>query len=75
MEGFPVNHKLLELAKTHVHRFSDASQPSHPLLFPSLPAFNISQHQGLFQRVSSLHPVVKFGVSASVSVFPVNTQD
>ena len=53
----------------------EAFQPAHPLLFPSLPAFNLSQHQGLFQQVSSLHPVVKFGVSASVSVFLVNTQD
>ena len=44
----PVNHKLLELAKTHVHQFSDAIQPSHPLLFPSPPAFNLSRHQGLF---------------------------
>ena len=40
---------LLELAQTHVHRVSDATQPSHPLSSPSPPAFNLSQHQGLFQ--------------------------
>ena len=45
--GFPVRHQLPELAQTHVHRVSDAIQPSHPLLFPSLPAFNLSQLQGL----------------------------
>ena len=42
-------------AQTHVHRVSDAIQPSHPLLSPSPPAFNLSQHQGLFQGVSSSH--------------------
>ena len=45
--GFPVLHLLLELAQTHVHRASDASQPSHPLLCPSSPAFNVFQHGGL----------------------------
>ena len=45
---FPVLHHLPELAQTHVHRVSDAIQPSHPLSSPS-PAFNLSQHQGLFQ--------------------------
>ena len=57
--GFPVHRQLLELAQTHVHRVSDAIQPSHPLSSPSLPAFNLSQHQGLFQEVSSLHQVTK----------------
>ena len=57
--GFPVHHQLLELAQTHVHRVCDAIQPSHPLSFPSPPAFNLSQHQGLFQWVSSLHQVAK----------------
>ena len=56
---FPVDHQLLELAQTHVHRISDAIQPSHPLLSPSPPAFNLSQHQGLFQGVSSLDQVAK----------------
>ena len=46
--GFPVHHQLLELAQTHVHRVSGVIQPSHPLSSPS-PAFNHSQHQGLFQ--------------------------
>ena len=58
MPGFPVHHQLLELAQIHVHRVSDAIQPSHPLSSPS-PAFNLSQHQGLFQWVSSLHQVAK----------------
>ena len=54
MPGLPVHHQLLELAQTHIHRVSDAIQPSHPLSSPSPPAFNFSQHQGLFQWVSSL---------------------
>ena len=53
--GLPVHHQLLELLKTHVHWVSDAIQPSHPLSSPSAPAFNLSQHQGLFQWVNSLH--------------------
>ena len=53
--GFPVLCYLLELAQTHVHWVSDATQPSHPLLSPSPPAFNLSKHQGLFQRVGSSH--------------------
>ena len=47
--GLPVHHQLPELAQTHVHRVSDAIQPSHPLSSPSPPAFNLSQHQGLFK--------------------------
>ena len=46
---FPVHHQHPELAQTHVHRVADAIQPSHPLSSPSPPAFNLSQHQGLFQ--------------------------
>ena len=57
--GFPVHHQLPELAQTHVHRVDDAIQSSHLLSSPSSPAFNISQHQGLFQWVSSLHQVAK----------------
>ena len=57
--GLPVHHQFPELAQTHVHRVGDAIQPSHPLLSPSLPAFNLSQLQGLFQGVSSLHQVAK----------------
>ena len=55
--GFPVHHQLPKLAHTHVHQVGDAIQPSHPLLSPSPPAFNLSQHQGLFQGVSSSHQV------------------
>ena len=54
--GFPVHHQLPELAQTHVHCVSDAIQPS--LSSPS-PTFNLAQHQGLFQWVSSLHQVAK----------------
>ena len=50
MPGFPVHHQLLELAQTHVHQVSDAIQPSYPLLSPSPPAFNLSQHQGLLHE-------------------------
>ena len=59
MPGFPVHHQLPEFAQTHVHRVGDAIQPSHPLSSPSPPAFNLSQHQGLFQWVSSSHQVAK----------------
>ena len=45
---FSVLHYLPEFAQTHVHCVDDAIQPSHPLSSPSLPAFNLSQHQGLF---------------------------
>ena len=55
----PVRHQLLELAQTHVHQVSDAIQPSHPLSSSSRPAFNPSQHQGLFQGFSSSHLVAK----------------
>ena len=57
--GPPVHHQLPELAQTHVHRVSDAIQPSHPLLSPSPPTFNLSHHEGLFQWVSSLHQVAR----------------
>src|SRR5574341_1381368 len=50
--GFPVHHQLPEFTQTPVHQVGDAIQPSHPLSSPS-PAFNVSQHQGLFQGVSS----------------------
>ena len=48
--GLPVHHQLMELAQTHVHLVGDGIQPFHPLSSPSPPAFNHSQHQGLFQR-------------------------
>ena len=59
MLGFPVHHQLSESTQTHVYWVSDAIQPSHPLSSPSSPALNLSQHQGLFQWVSSLHQVAR----------------
>ena len=56
--GFSAHHQLPKLAQTHVHGFSDGIQPSHPLSSHS-PAFNLSQHQGLFQWVSYSHQVAK----------------
>ena len=47
--GLPVHHHLPELAQTHVRRVGDAIQPSNPVLSPSPPALNLSQHQALFQ--------------------------
>ena len=58
-QGFPVHQQLPEVTQNHVHRVSDAIQPSHPLLSPSPPTFNPSQHQGLFKWVSSSHQVAK----------------
>ena len=57
--GLPVHHQLPEFTQTHVHWVGDAIQPSHSLLSPSPPAFNLSQHQGLFKRVSPSHEVAK----------------
>ena len=59
MPGFPVLHHLPDCTQTHVHWVGDAIQPSHPQLSPFPPAFNLSQHQGLSQWVSSLHQVPK----------------
>ena len=53
------HHQLLEFTQTHVHWVTDAIQPSHPLSFPSPPAFTLSQHQGLFKWVSSSHQMAK----------------
>ena len=55
MPNLPVHHQLLEFTQTHVHRVGDSIQPAHPLSSPSPPALNPSQHQGLFQEVSSSH--------------------
>ena len=55
----PVHHQLLEFTQTHVHWVGDVIQPSHPLSFPSPPAPNPSQHQGLFQWVNSSHEVAQ----------------
>ena len=57
--GLPVHHQLLEFTQTHVHRVSDAIQPSHPLSSPS-PAPNASQHQSLFQGVNASHKALEF---------------
>ena len=59
MPGFPVLHYLLEFSQIHVCWLRDTIQPFHPLWLPSPPAFNLSQHQGLFKWVSSLHQVAK----------------
>ena len=59
MPGLPVHHQLPESTQTHVHWVGDAIQPSHPLSSPSPPAFNLSQHQGLFKWISSLHQVAE----------------
>ena len=73
--GFPVLHYLPEFVQTHVHWVGDAIQLSHPLS-PTFPlTFNLSQHQGLFKWVSSLHQSQIIGVSASTSVLPMNAQD
>ena len=69
--GFPVHHQLLELAQTHVHWVSDTIQQSRPLSFPSPPAFNLSQHQSLFQWVRFLYQVAKYW-SISFSTSPSN---
>ncbi|CAI9175830.1 unnamed protein product [Rangifer tarandus platyrhynchus] len=69
--GFPVHHQLPELAQTHVHRVDDAIQPFHLLSSASPPAFNLSQHQGLFQGISSSHLVAKYW-SFSFSISPSN---
>ena len=68
--GLPVHHQLQEFTRTHVHWVGDAIQPSHPMLSPSPPALNLSQQQGLFKWVSSLHQVakvleLKFNISPS----------
>ena len=67
--GLPVHHQLPEFTQTHVHQVSDDIQPSHPLLSPSPPAPNPSQHQSLFQWVNSCT-----GVSALASFLPKKSQ-
>ena len=75
--GLPVHYQLPEFTQTHVHWVADDIQPSHSLPSPSPPAFNLSQHQGLFQWVSSSHQVAKVleFLSASASVLPMTIQD
>ena len=57
--GLPVHHQLLEFTQTHAHWVGDAIQPSHPLSSPSPATFNLSQPQGLFKWVNSLHQGAK----------------
>ena len=73
--GFTVYHQLPDLAQTHVHPVSDAIQPSHPLLSPSPPALNLSQHEffPITQLFASHGQSIE--VSTSASVLPVNIQD
>ena len=73
--GLPVHYQLPEFTQTHVHWVSDAMQPSHLLSSPSPPAFSLSQHQGLFKWVSSLHQVAKVLEFQLQSVLPMNIQD
>ena len=66
--GLPVHHQLPESTQTHIHRVGDVIQPSHPLSSPSPPALNLSQHQDLFQWVSSSHEVARYwSVSFNIS--------
>ena len=74
MPGFPVLHYLLEFAQTHVRWVNDAIQPSHPLLSPSPPALNLSQHQGLPISWLFKSGGLTLGASASASVLPMNIQ-
>ena len=74
--GFPVYHQFPELAQTHVHRVSDAIQPSHPLSSPSPPAFNLSQNQSFFSMSQFFASGGQsIGASVSPSVLPINIQD
>ena len=74
MPGFPVLHSLPEFAQTHVHWISDVIQPPHPLSPPSPPVLNLSQNQGLFQWVGSLHQRGGQSIGPSASVLPMNIQ-
>ena len=70
MPGLPVHHQFLEIAQTHVHQVGDAIQPSHPLLSPSPPASNLSQHQGFSNELTRhirwpMYWNFSFGISPS----------
>ena len=69
MPGLPVHHQLPEFTQTHVHRVSDAIQPSHPPSSPSPPASSSSQQQSLFQWVNSSMRWPKY-LSFSFSIIP-----
>ena len=72
--GLPVHHKLLEFTQTHVHQVSDAIQPSHPLLSPSPPAPNPSQHQSFPMSQLFAGGGQRIGASASASLLPKKSQ-
>ena len=74
MPGLPVHHQLPEITQIHVHRVSDAIQPSHPQSSPSPPAPNPYQHQSLSQWVNSLHEVARVLKSALASFLPKKSQ-
>ena len=74
MPGFPVFRYLQEFAQTHVHWVINAFQPSHRLSHPSLSAFSLSQHQGLFQWVASYQVAKVFGASVSGLLLSLNIQ-
>ena len=71
--GLPVHYQVPESTQTHVHWVNDSMQPSHPLSFPSLPAPNLSQHQGLFKWVSSSRQVAKV-LEFQFNISPSNEQ-
>ena len=74
--GLPIHHELLEFNQNHVHRVSDAIQPSHTLSSPSPPAFNLSLHQGFFPMSQLfISGDQSIGVSTSASVLPMSIQD
>ena len=75
LPGLPLHHQLPKFTQTDVRRVGDAIQPSHPLRSTS-PAFNVAQHQGIFQWVSSLHQVAEIvELQLLASVLPMNIQD
>ena len=67
--GLPVHHRLPELTQTHIHSAGDAILPSHPLASPSPPAFNLSQHQGLFKGSVLIRWPKYWSFSFSISPF------
>ena len=73
--GFPDHHQHVELTQTHVHQVDDAILPSHHLSSPSPHTYSLSQHQGLFQWVSSSHQVARELECQLQHVFPMNIQD
>ena len=70
--GLPVYHQLPESTQTHVHRVSDAIQPSHPLSSPSPPALSLSQHQGFFPNESAFRIRLPKFWSFSLNISPSN---